>query len=148
MNTRWSTRDAHINDAAWMLELRNTVLRPHLEKLGRWNPERARERFLGGYRPENTRVILVDGSAVGLIAVRVEADAVWIENFYLDAAIQGQGIGGEILRSVLAQPHGGLPFRLNVLQQSAAARLYERHGFSVESFDEVDIFMIAAPATP
>jgi hypothetical protein len=32
-------------------------------------------------------------------------------------------------------------YRLNVLQGSPARRLYARHGFVVESEDEVDVFM-------
>jgi hypothetical protein len=35
------------------------------------------------------------------------------------------------------------PFRLNVLQGSPARRLYERHGFVLETEDPVDVFMVA-----
>jgi ribosomal protein S18 acetylase RimI-like enzyme len=35
--------------------------------------------------------------------------------------------------------------RLNVLQGSPARRLYERHGFTVESQDPVDVFMVRPP---
>jgi hypothetical protein len=35
------------------------------------------------------------------------------------------------------------PFRLDVLQGSPARRLYERHGFVLESEDPVDVFMVA-----
>jgi len=36
--------------------------------------------------------------------------------------------------------------RLNVLRGSPARRLYERHGFTVEAEDEVDVFMVREPA--
>jgi hypothetical protein len=36
---------------------------------------------------------------------------------------------------------------LNVLQGSGARRLYERHGFVVESEDEVDVFMKRVPVS-
>lgn len=39
----------------------------------------------------------------------------------------------------------GLVVRLNVLQGSAARRLYERHGFTVETEDPVDVFMVRRP---
>jgi len=35
--------------------------------------------------------------------------------------------------------------RLNVLQGSRARRLYERHGFTLESEDPVDVFMLREP---
>ena len=47
---------------------------------------------------------------------------------------------------LLTESDGTRPFRLNVLQASAARRLYERHGFVLESEDAVDVFMKAEPA--
>lgn len=35
--------------------------------------------------------------------------------------------------------------RLNVLQGSAARRLYERHGFTPEREDPVDVFLVRKP---
>jgi hypothetical protein len=35
-----------------------------------------------------------------------------------------------------------MTMRLNVLQGSAARRLYERHGFVVETQDPIDVFMV------
>ena len=43
---------------------------------------------------------------------------------------------------------GGLPVRLNVLQGSAARRLYERHGFTVTASDPVDVFMLRPATVP
>jgi hypothetical protein len=39
----------------------------------------------------------------------------------------------------------GIVVRLNVLQGSAARRLYERHGVAVETEDPVDVFMVREP---
>jgi hypothetical protein len=39
----------------------------------------------------------------------------------------------------------GVAVRLNLLRGSAARRLYERHGFTVESEDPVDVFMRRPP---
>lgn len=132
-----------------MAELRAIVMRPDLDRLGRYDPVRVRQRFLDAFVPGNTRVIVVDGEDVGLIAVRHEHDGVWIEHFYLDPAVQGRGLGSaildELLAGALAQRRAGddRPFRLNVLQGSPAQRLYERHGFVLESEDAVDVFMKA-----
>ncbi len=129
-----------------MVELRAVVLKPDLARLGRFDPARVRQRFLAGFVPEHTRVIVVDGQDVGLVTVRPEPDARWIEHFYLHPAHQGRGIGRSVLTDLLGS--GGdddRPFRLNVLQGSAARRLYERHGFVLEHEDPVDVFMRADP---
>lgn len=133
-----SLRPSRIDDAGWIAELRAVVLRDDLARLGRFDPVRVRERFRTAFDPALTRVIVVDGVDVGSIAIRRAADGTWIEHFYLDAALQGRGIGSGILASVLDEP--GV-FRLNVLQGSSARRLYERHGFELDSEDEVDVFM-------
>ncbi|CCE76273.1 GNAT family N-acetyltransferase [Clavibacter nebraskensis] len=143
---RWILRPALPDDATWMAELRAVVLRPDLERLGRWDPVRVRRRFLDGWAPERTSVIRVDGRDVGLIARRDEPDARWIEHFYLNPVVQGEGIGGEVLRDLMVRHDDGRPFRLDVLQGSAARRLYERAGFRVEREDAVDVWLVALRA--
>ena len=117
-------------------------MRPDLERLGRFDPVRVRRRFLDSFRPELTQIIEVEGRIAGSITVRPEPDAVWIEHFYLEPAVHGQGVGGAVLRGVMAAHADHRPFRLNVLQGSAARRLYERHGFVLEHQDPVDVFMV------
>jgi len=118
------------------------VLRPDLERLGRYDPARVRQRFLDAFTPANTRVIQVGGIDVGLVAVRPDDDGVWIEHFYLDPAQQGKGIGSWALTQILRTHTSGQPFRLNVLQGSPARRLYERHGFSLVSQDPIDVYLM------
>jgi GNAT superfamily N-acetyltransferase len=134
----WTLRPCRIEDAEWIVELRAIVLRDDLERLGRFDPVRVRERFRAAFAPASTRVIVVDGRDAGSFAVRVAEDATWIEHFYLDAAVQGRGIGSGILDLVLREPG---TYRLNVLQGSPARRLYERYGFEPYEEDEVDLYM-------
>ncbi|BAS15635.1 acetyltransferase [Arthrobacter sp. Hiyo8] len=139
----FSLRPALPADAAWIAELRAVVMRPDLERLGRWDPVRVRERFLKAFQPEHTFVIAVEGQAAGVIAVRPESDALWIEHFYVAQEFQGQGLGAGVLRRIMGESKDHRPFRLNVLQGSPARRLYERHGFVLETEDPVDVFMVA-----
>lgn len=141
----WALRQSTRSDASWMAELRAVVMRPDLERLGRFDPVRVRQRFLGGFDPSHTFVIDVDDAPAGLIAVRPETDAQWIEHFYLHPRHQGQGLGGEILRLVIAEHRDDRPFRINVLQGSPARRLYERNGFTFEAEDPVDVWLIFQP---
>jgi GNAT superfamily N-acetyltransferase len=140
-----SLRPAVPADIEWLVELRADVLRADLERLGRFDEDRVRERMRAAFRPEWTRVIVIDGTDAGCITSRPADGERWIEHFYLPASVQGQGIGGSVLRIVLAEPHTG-PTRLNVLRGSAARRLYERHGFILDSEDDVDLYLTLRPA--
>lgn len=128
-------------DIDWLVELRAEVLRPDLERLGRYDPQRVRDRMRDAFRPENTRIIVVDGSDAGSISVRDEADARWIEHFYLAAGARNRGIGSAVLRRIIGG-EDARPFKLNVLQGSPARRLYERFGFTAYEEDDVDVFMM------
>jgi ribosomal protein S18 acetylase RimI-like enzyme len=144
-NQNWSLRSAVDSDGQWIAELRARVLRPDLERLGRFDPYRVRQRFLSAFDPGVTQVVLVGGQKAGSIAVRPDEGSLWIEHFYLSAGCQGRGIGSLVLRRELDAGQGDRPFRLNVLHGSRAQALYERHGFVVESQDAVDVFMVRHP---
>jgi GNAT superfamily N-acetyltransferase len=78
--------------------------------------------------------------------LRPAGDVHWLEHFYLAPPVQGSGIGGAVLRGLLEGcDRRGLVVRLQVLQGSPARRLYERHGFRVETEDPVDVFMVREP---
>ncbi|WP_306875692.1 GNAT family N-acetyltransferase [Arthrobacter bambusae] len=139
----FSLRPALPSDAGWIAELRAVVMRADLERLGRWDPLRVRGRFLNAFQPEHTFVIAVEEQVAGVIAVRPEPDALWIEHFYLAPEFQGKGLGAGVLRRIMGGSKDHRPFRLNVLQGSPARRLYERHGFVLETEDPVDVFMVA-----
>jgi GrpB-like predicted nucleotidyltransferase (UPF0157 family) len=85
----------------------------------------------------------VDGAAV-----RAEPDTIWIEHFYLQPSLQGQGVGSEVLGHLIEAHNDGRPFRINVLQGSTARRLYERHGFVFEHADPIDVFLVRDEAAP
>ncbi|MFK4090291.1 GNAT family N-acetyltransferase [Kribbella sp. NPDC020789] len=135
----WRLRPATPADVEPLAELRAVVLRPDLERLGRYDDRRVRQRLRDGFDPSHTWIIEADGVFAGSIALRPAGDGPWLEHFYLDPSLQGRGLGSAVLRHVL-DTHDG-PVRLNVLQGSPARRLYERHGFVVDSEDAVDIFM-------
>ena len=146
MTPSWSLRQSVRSDASWIAELRAQVMRPDLERLGRWDPVRVRQRFLTGFHPAHTFVIVVEAAAVGVIAVRPESDVQWLEHFYLAPEHQGQGLGSAVLHHVMMARGDHRPFRLNVLQGSPARRLHERNGFVHEHEDSIDVFLVAETA--
>ncbi|MCK2214889.1 GNAT family N-acetyltransferase [Actinomadura sp. ATCC 31491] len=127
-------------------ELRAVVMRPDLVRLGRFDEHRVRQRFRDAYVPEHAWVIELGGAFGGCVALRPAEGCHWLEHFFLDPAWQGRGIGSGVLRELLERcDREGTVVRLNVLQGSAARRLYERHGFVTEREDEVDVFMVRHP---
>ena len=144
----WSLRAASASDVEAIAEVRAVVLRADLERLGRYDEHRVRQRLRDGFDPAHTWVIEVGGAFAGCVALRPDGDARWLEHFYLAAHLQGRGIGSDVLRELLERcDRGGVLVRLNVLQGSAARRLYERHGFTVETQDPVDVFMVRGGTT-
>jgi hypothetical protein len=83
----WTLRPATEDDASWLADLKVLAMRPDLERLGLWDRAWARQRFLDKFFPANTDVIEIDGKPVGVIAVRPERDAQWIEHFYLHPSV-------------------------------------------------------------
>ncbi|MFJ7490788.1 GNAT family N-acetyltransferase [Streptomyces sp. NPDC097727] len=143
----WALRPAEPEDVEVIAELRATVMRPDLERLGRYDEHRVRQRLRDVYAPEHTSVVVADGEFAGCVTLRPVEDGLWLENFYLSPTFQGRGIGTAVLRSLLARAdEEGVAVRLDVLQGSAARALYERHGFTEERQDPIDVFMVRTPA--
>ncbi|MDO0913186.1 GNAT family N-acetyltransferase [Streptomyces sp. DT2A-34] len=139
----YGIRQASVSDVEAVAELRAVVLRADLERLGRYDEQRVRQRLRDGFDPAHTWVIEVGAAFAGCVALRPAEDAHWLEHFYLAPHLQGSGIGSGVLRELLERcDRRGVLVRLNVLRGSAAQRLYERHGFTVETEDAVDVFMV------
>jgi GNAT superfamily N-acetyltransferase len=142
----WALRPAEQADVEVIAELRATVMRPDLERLGRFDERRVRRRLRESFFPGHTSVVIVDGDFAGCVTLRPAEDGLWLEHFYLVPDLQGRGLGSAVLRAQLDRTDADrLPVRLNVLQGSAARRLYERHGFTVEVQDPIDVFMVRRP---
>ncbi|MEU8224404.1 GNAT family N-acetyltransferase [Kribbella sp. NPDC048915] len=139
----WVLRPATDADDDVLAELRAVVLRPDLERLGRYDEHRVQQRFRDSFSAEHTRIIELGGALAGSITLRPDGDARLLEHFYLDPRYQGQGLGTAILKTVLAEADAHkATVRLNVLQGSPARRLYARHGFRLEREDPIDVFMV------
>lgn len=58
MSITLSRRPATLADLDALVELRVVAMQPSLEKLGRFNPARARQRLIDEYSPEHTTILL------------------------------------------------------------------------------------------
>ena len=132
-----------------LVALRLATMRPSLERIGRFDPAGAVERFRNTFRPADTRRIVAGGETAGCVGFWVEpidaADvapfhAMRIEHFYLDARFQNRGLGSAVLQRLLNEaPNRVRLFRVGALRESDANRFYQRHGFVKVSEDEWDI---------
>jgi len=142
----WVLRATEPADVEVIAELRAMVMRADLERLGRFDERRVRQRLRDSLSWQYTSIIEVDRELAGCVTVRPAQEGQWLEHFYLAPQHQGRGLGSAVLREVLARIDAqGVSLRLNVLQGSAAQRLYERHGFVVEAEDPIDVYMVRPP---
>ncbi|MFE7033093.1 GNAT family N-acetyltransferase [Streptomyces sp. NPDC057621] len=142
----WTLRSAVSSDVEAVAELRATVMRADLERLGRYDEHRVRQRLRDSFSTRHTSIVEIDRELVGCVTVRPSEGRQLLEHFYLAPHHQGRGLGSAVLRTVLERTDAqDATVRLNVLQGSAARRLYERHGFVVEEQDPIDVFMARPP---
>ena len=59
-----------IEDFENLVALRIEAMRESLERIGRFDPARARERFRSGFSPEDTRYIIWEDKRVGFVVVK------------------------------------------------------------------------------
>lgn len=129
------------DDFERLVVLRIATMRESLQRIGRFDEQRARERFRGSFKPSQTRLIMVDGAVAGCVALGPHDAGLLLEHFYIAPAKQGRGLGSAVLLRLLAEAAAsGLPIRLGVLRASDAERFYRRHGFVMTGEDEWDIY--------
>jgi GNAT superfamily N-acetyltransferase len=122
-------------------------MNPQLARIGRLDVERSTARFAREFRPGATRLVHVDGAFAGCVTVYEDGDAWVLEHFYLRPELQGRGLGGRILESLLDEADAaGAAVRLSVLIESDANRFYPRYGFVETHREPFDIFYRREPA--
>jgi GNAT superfamily N-acetyltransferase len=138
-------------DAEELVAVRIEAMRESLERIGRFDAERARGRFLSSFVPECTRHIVVGAQRVGFVVVKPIPDGLNLEHLYLCPDHQGRGIGSAVLMLIFEEADSQrLPLRVGALRGSASNRFYLRHGFRLVAEGEWDIYYVrpASPARP
>lgn len=140
----------HVNvsesDFEELADLRVAAMRESLERVGRFDPQRARDRLRASYAPEHTRVIEIDGQRVGFFTVRPTADGLSLDHLYIHPTFQNRGIGGIVMHQVLAQADGiGMAISVGALRESASNAFYQRHGFIKSHETEFDVHYTRLP---
>ncbi|MEU8994466.1 GNAT family N-acetyltransferase [Streptomyces caniferus] len=111
----WTLRSAATADIELIAELRATVMRADLERLGRYDEHRVRQRLRDGFSTRHTSIIVIDRALAGCVTVRPAEGRQWMEHFYLAPHVQGRGLGSAVLRTVLERTDAqGMTVGLNV----------------------------------
>lgn len=137
-------------DLDGLVALRIEAMRESLERIGRFDPSRARERLARGFRPAATHHVLVDGERAGFVVLHTAADHLRLDHLYLHPRRQRAGAGAAVLDWVFAQADAaGLPVRVDALRGSDANRFYQRHGFVPRGEPaEHDVSYVREPDVP
>jgi GNAT superfamily N-acetyltransferase len=126
--------------------LRLRAMRESLERLGRYDPQQARERLAAGFAPEHTQHIVVDGRRVGFVVLKRLSHVMRLDHLYIDPPFQRRGIGAQVMRWVLAQAdEAQFPLELCALKGSNANRFYLRHGCVKTGEGDWDIDYLRLP---
>ncbi len=130
-----------------LLALRMAAMHESLQQLGRFDPQRARERLSRAFEPVHSRNILQGGERVGFVVLlpvpALHPDHLVLDHLYIAPQAQGQGVGSWVMAQVLAEADRlGLAVRVTALKLSDANRFYQRHGFELQHASEWDLHYV------
>lgn len=128
-------------DGAPLAELRVAAMRESLEAAGRFEPERARARFLNSFDPSVTYKIFANLKEIGFYVLREREDYLWLDHFYIEPTFHGRGAGSRVIKVIKGiARRSQKPIRLGALKDSRANAFYRSHGFVEQERKEWDIF--------
>lgn len=134
------------DDAAQLAELRVLAMRPSLERIGRFDAERARQRLLQNFAAEYTRLIKHDGLLAGFLVLRPQGDDLLLDHLYLHPDFQQRGLGSAVIQRVLTEADELKKIiHVGALRDSDANRFYLRHGFVLREVTEFDNYYLRYP---
>ncbi|AKZ64485.1 hypothetical protein F506_19115 [Herbaspirillum hiltneri N3] len=134
------------SDLEQLVGMRIVAMRESLERVGRFDARRARERFTSTFNPETCYRIVADGRTIGFFSLDRHPGVHTLRHLYIHPLWQGRGIGAQVLKRILADAsRRGCPVNLAALRESDANRFYRDHGFEQTSEEDWDIFYTCRP---
>ena len=132
-------------DSEFAFDAKRQALGPYVEARWGWDDalQRTLHRQRWGERPWS--IILSAGQRVGTVSVARTPTHIQFGEFYLLPSFQRQGIGTEVLRSVLRwADEENVAVKLEYLRWNPVGSLYQRHGFVVVSENDSHYFLVRA----
>lgn len=126
-------------DADALARLRVDAMRPSLEAVGRFDPKRARERFLSSFQVNNTWKVCIGNELAGFYSYRIEGSLLHLDHLYIRSEFQQRGIARKIVDDLkLIAIDKRCSIRLMALVQSPANLFYKHMGFILSEQLEYD----------
>ncbi|WP_085908653.1 GNAT family N-acetyltransferase [Kiloniella majae] len=134
-----SFKTAAATDLETLISIRIAAMKESLENIGRFNPERARERFASNFAPEKTTLILKENEIIGFYVLFAKDDYLWLDHLYIDPTVQSSGVGAKAMMQIVDKSsEKKLPVKLCALKESRANNFYKKHGFKLTHSEEWD----------
>ncbi len=143
---RLKLRPATLEDTEFLFHLLKATMREYVDQTWGWDEEWQQAYFQMRFDPTKNQIIVLDDQDIGVMSTEKRENEIFLSSIYILPEYQGQGIGTQLLKSLLAEAFGeGLPVTLRVLKVNPARRLYERLGFSVIRETETHYLMKVTP---
>ena len=141
-------RPATVSDHGFLKDLHHAVYREVVTRqFGCWNEAEQDVWFKKGLLDAEYHIVECDDLAIGAVGIRNAPAHLSLVELQVLPEYQNQGIGTQLLlRELERAAKLGLPVRLQVLRDSRARQLYERHRFVAFGETETHILMIWRPA--
>lgn len=139
-------RPARENDFDFAFEAKRLALGPHIQARWAWDEDFQLDMHRKRWQERPWSIIEGDGAPIGTLSVAEHDDHFRFGEFRSLPKCQGQGIGTELLRQVLARADAAsLPVKLEDLKWNPVGSLYRRHGFRGVAENEIHCFFGAPP---
>lgn len=133
--------DVSGNDKEALADLRIDAMKESLIAIGRFDPERARSRFLDKFSITDTKKIICENELLGFYEIKNKTDHLYLNHLYIKPSFQNSGLGSKILSNIKSiASNKELSIRLGALRGSKSNDFYKNHGFVYTHEEEWDIY--------
>ena len=138
----FTLRPATKDDFVFAKSLYMASMKPLLSALEAWDDEKANTTFQDYFKPEEIRLIAINGADIGWIQVSETNGEIHLDQLHLLEPYRNRGIGTRLIKQTQAQARKkGKPLCLSFVRGNRAKALYERLGFRHAGSDVTKIHM-------
>jgi GNAT superfamily N-acetyltransferase len=135
-------RPATASDFFFARTLYMASMKPLLTALEAWDNAKAQATFSEYFKPDEVRIITVDGADVGWIQISEADGEIHLDQLHLVERYRDLGIGTKLIKRTMEKAREqNKSLRLSFVRGNRAALLYERLGFRHVGSDETKIHM-------
>ena len=125
-------RGASPSDSELAYCVKNAAFKAYVEEVWGWDEDEQRRLHDQRFAAQDFRIISIDGTDVGVMAIVVADDCVKVNQLLVLPEYQGKGIGAACMLLIMDEARDlGLPVRLRVMKVNPRAQaFYERLWFT------------------